>query len=651
MNKPANILRYLLSVHLFALSIYLAFRCILYLVNNNMAGIVENKGGLFVTAIRNGLLFDNLISCYIIILPLFVLSLLVLFNRISRIVIKCISIYFMIFYSLTFAVSSANIPFFTYFFSHLDGSIFAWAGFGKETTGIIFGEISNYIYITLFLVSATLFCWFIKRVERKLLYAEVENLQKKHYIYLVPATLVAWILCFLGVRGSVERYPLSISAAYFCDNTFFNQLGINPTFFLIKSSESFLKQKDVLENTIDTKDAIAFVQKEFGITEPYNKNNPISRWKSYDNQVLKPNIVIIFMESMSEKLLHKTYNSQPLTPYLHELIERSYYFENFYSSGIHTNNGIVSTLYGFPAQFRRPMMRVVVDKYTGIPVNLRQHGYKTEIFVTSNPRYDNMNSFLLENGFDRIHSQYDYPKEKFVNNFGVADDYLFQYGLKTLKNTAKEGNPFLATFLTVSNHPPYVVPEAFKDKGEDDSDCIIAFADNAIRYFMEGASKEDWFDNTIFILLGDHGKILNQQGQKYSMALSYNRIPLIIYSPMFKDAPKRFEQMGGQIDVFPTIMGLLNMSYENNTPGIDIFNEKRPFIYFVSNTHLGCVNNKYLYIYDPSEKIESLHDYHNSDTDNLLLQYPALRDSMRQYSISMMETSDYVMSKGLGGSN
>ena len=205
----------------------------------------------------------------------------------------------------------------------------------------------------------------------------------------------------------------------------------------------------------------------------------------------------------------------------------------------------------------------------------------------------------------------------------------------------------LATFLTISNHPPYIIPETFKDKGSDDNDRIVAFADHAICSFMEAAAKEDWYENTIFILLGDHGKVLTQQSQQYDMALTYNHIPLIIYSPLFKDAPKRFKQMGGQIDIFPTVMGLLNIPYENNTPGIDLFHEERPFIYFVSNTHLGCVNDQYLYIYNPSEKKESLHDYKNLRIDNLTTKYPALRDSMRQYSISMMEVSDYVVESGV----
>jgi len=306
------------------------------------------------------------------------------------------------------------------------------------------------------------------------------------------------------------------------------------------------------------------------------------------------------MESMASGFPDYTWEGKKLMPYLNQLREESYYFENIYSAGIHTNNSIVASLYGYPAFFERPMMPTEIIYHTGLPVNLKEQGYETLFFLTGNPNYDNMNQFLLGNGFNRIYSQYDYPKEEVVNNFGVSDQYLFEYGLEILDKTSRTGEPFLATFLTVSNHPPLIIPEKFKEKGRSDQESILSYVDSTIEYFIENAKKKDWFENTLFILVGDHGKIIGEQ--PYEMSLTYNHVPLLFYSSEIQKNPRKFDQTGLQIDIYPSIMELLNISYTNNSLGESLFSHERPFGYFVSDTHVGCLDKELFYTYNPPYK-------------------------------------------------
>ncbi|MCD7930232.1 MAG: LTA synthase family protein [Tannerellaceae bacterium] len=359
------------------------------------------------------------------------------------------------------------------------------------------------------------------------------------------------------------------------------------------------------------------------------------------------NIVIILMEGVSSKVLeHTLREGNFLTPYLHELINKSYYFSNIYSAGIHTNNGIVATLYGYPTQFNKPMMPSENVYYTGLPVTLRENGHQTHFFVTGNPQYDNMNLFLRNNGFDNIHSQYNYPSDKIVNQFGVPDRYLFEYGLNML-NSSKVKAPFLATFLTVSNHPPLVIPDEYKNKNLTDYEAILTYTDDCIRYFMESASKEDWYENTLFVLTGDHGNLMGEQ--PYAMSLSYNQIPLIFYSPQFEDAPQTFEQPGLQIDVYPSIMELLGYSYINNTFGESLFSHTRPYAYFVSDTYMGCVNEELFYMFNPLSREESLYRYKEKSTENILPLHPEIAEDMKTYGTSMLRAADYIVKSGLSG--
>jgi len=390
-------------------------------------------------------------------------------------------------------------------------------------------------------------------------------------------------------------------------------------------------------------EAIALAHSELNIVSPPN-DFPLNReiTPATDGSRRHPNVVIVLLESMATKYLE----DENITPYIHDLISKSYYFENFYSAGIHTNLGIVSSLYGFPSLFNRhSMSQLPPVHYDGLLRNLKGNGYQTLFFVGGNPAFDHMQSFLLENGFDRIFSQSDYPKEKIKNNFGVQDDYLLQFSLEQLTAMAENDKPFLATIVTVSNHKPYTVPEKYKNSADTEDKQIVCFVDDALKTFMEEAAKQTWYENTVFVLLGDHGRILGTN--RYDMPLDYNRIPLILFSPMFKDAPRLFSQFGGQVDVFPTIMGLLNIPYTNNSLGIDLLKESRPCIYFTNDNQLGCIDNDFLYIRNLLTQKDILYDLHSESAENILEQQPQACKKLKDYAVSMMVTADYLIKNNL----
>jgi phosphoglycerol transferase MdoB-like AlkP superfamily enzyme len=613
---------------------------------DNWAG-VENKGYLFFKTFIIGLQFDNFIASYIVLLPLILLSVFSFFNKIPGIPVTGCNVFFIVLYSISFVIAIADIPYFSYFFTHLDASALEWFEFGGTTAGLIFQEKTYYPYFIMAVISILLFSAGIVYYGRKLRKAVTVDASKRNYKIrvLIPAIILIWCICVTGMRGSFQRYPLRAGYAYFSNNAFFNRLGINPVFYFLKSYSANKKQKNSVNDLMSVETAIRLVQKETGTVESDGKYS-VSRQIEATGPAKNANVVIILLESMSMNCLQYEYEGKNLTPYINELVSKSYFFENFYSSGIHTNNGIVSTLYAMPALFNKPMTETKRDYYTGLPYYLHQYGYQNLFFVTSNPNYDHMNSFLLDNSFDRIYSLYDYPAEKRVNNFGVQDDFMFEYGIGKLNEAAKTGKPFMATFLTVSNHPPLIVPERFRNCGDTDEKRILAFVDNSLGEFIESASRETWFQNTIFVVLGDHGSGINAGRQKYDMPISHNHIPCIIYSPAIDGMPQKFRQYGGQIDIFPTIMGLLNMSYTNNTMGIDLLKEEaRSKMFFASDSHLGCISDKYFYVRNLTGNSDFLYDLHGGQVENLSEKLPDIMDSMKNYAVSMMVTADYLINK------
>lgn len=441
--------------------------------------------------------------------------------------------------------------------------------------------------------------------------------------------VLLWGAVFCGLRGSFQRYPLQVSFAYFCNNPFYNRLGINPIFNIVKSAEHGKKPVPKEIAAIDEHKAIDYIRHTLGFT-PKDSLNPIVREDScYARISARPNVILIFMESMTSlNLERQSGDGQYLTPYLRSLRDRSIYCSNAFSTGIHTNNGIVGIHYGYVPNFAKTCMDVTSHPYTGLPYYLKQAGYTNVAFVTGNPQYDNMNSFWRDNNIPTIYSLYDYPSEKRVNNFGVQDDYMFEWGLDKLNEMSASAQPFFASFLTVSNHSPFIVPEAYKSRGTNDTERIIAYSDDAIRQFIEAAQKTEWGRNALYILVADHGTPMNSP---YEMVLSYNSIPIFLLHPDLK--PEVISTPVSQIDIWPTVLSLLGIPHENNCLGIDFLNAQRRYAFFVSDEHLGVSDGEYLFCHSIQSGRDCL--YRIGSGENIIEQEPEKAAEMREYGFNM----------------
>lgn len=650
MKKIKTLLAYILSVHILALAFMTLQRIVLLLTNLEQIQNVEQKISWVLSALIRGLWFDNVIACYVTLFPLLAISILGLFNIANKYVFKTFNLVFIILYSIEFGGGIANIPYFNYFFKHLNASIFNWAEEKGTAAGMILQEKSYYIYFLFFVLSVAVFAFLLTKIIKKLLKNEQQNILGKAYIGYVPLCLLLLGSCVFGIRGRTGYNPIKSSQAYFCNNTFLNQLGVNPVFFfmcdVIESSESHYS----VDKIISEKAALTRIRKELGLTGCKYTKSPIAREVIAQGEPRRMNVVVILMESMSANLLDIKENGKEITPFLNELINKSYYFENFYSAGNHTNHGVMATLYGIPALFDRNIMKNVdIPLCSGLPTTLLKNGYRTMFFMSHESQYDNMNAFLRENGVEEIYSQENYPAEKRVNSFGVPDDYLLDYAFDKITQEAADNKPFQSTILTISNHPPYIVPDKFKAVSSNPQYQIVAYADDAIRRFMNKAEKQKWFDNTLFVFLADHGKIVGSNS--YELPLSYNHIPLIIYSKSLTDSPRRLKQLGGQIDIFPTVMGLLNRSYKNNTLGVDLFKTTRQSMFFSADDGLGCINKDYFYAYNFKSKTEGLYKYKNNSPENLVAQNRAKCDSMQLEFASMFQTTTYLLKHRLTQNN
>ena len=343
---------------------------------------------------------------------------------------------------------------------------------------------------------------------------------------------------------------------------------------------------------------------------------------------------------MSAAKMSRHGNAHHLTPFLDSLANQSYYFENIYTAGKHTFNGILGTLFSFPALYRQHPLKNI-RKYNGLGSTLHGLGYSTIYFTTHDGQFDNIEGFLRANDFDRIVSQKDYPSKEVKTTLGVPDDFLFEFAVPVIDELSRKEKPFFATFMTASDHGPYYIPDYFTPKNTEIKQQIVEYADWSLQKFVRLASQKEWFKNTIFVFVADHGAPLTAA---YDISLDYFHSPLIFYAPGLFDQPAVFDCIGGQIDVFPTLMGLLHLPYVNNSLGVDLIQSQRPYIFINDDDKIGILDQENLLILN-SKKCNGLYHYRNSDTTNYVDIYPELVNEMASYATANLQVFQSMLNK------
>lgn len=644
MQKFFKSISYLVMVHITALLLQVILRALfLTAVSNQLTDDVRGDWALTFTAFLRGLWFDNVIGCYILLLPLLVLCIASLFNYYGPRMFRAVGIFLGVMYALNFMAATANIPYFEYFTKPLNSSIWNWAEYGTTTLGMMFGEASYYLYIGYFILFTTLFCLLLRFYEKRLLHTLKASGPARGNWKIncakgcIGAALIG--LCFFGIRGRRGYNPIKVSAAYFCDNPILNQLGVNATFCLLTSTLDDMRKENRRLCLMDDQQAVIQVQQLLNRTG-IEQISPIARIISPKDKPTQQNVVVVFMESLSAKFLQR-FGGKGLTPTIDSLWQHSLSFSNFYSAGNHTNHGLYASLYGFPSIMKRNAMKgSAIPNYSGLATVLKEQGYRTLFFMTHEAQYDNMNAFFRSNGFTDIYAQENYPKEKIANHFGVQDDFLFEYALPRLREASQNG-PFMATLLTITNHPPYVLPDYFHPTSSHPEEQVVEYADWSIAQFMKAAAKEEWFGNTIFVFLGDHGKMVGQADCE--LPESYNHVPFMIYGKGI--SPEERNDFAGQVDMTPTILGMLNIPYTQNNLGIDLLREKRPCIFYTADNTVAARDSLHLYVYNPDADGEFCYRIENEKPAPA--QMDSTFQSLKKYCFSMLQATEWMVEQGM----
>lgn len=300
--------------------------------------------------------------------------------------------------------------------------------------------------------------------------------------------------------------------------------------------------------------------------------------RPFDREIVNPgpeqrlNVVLISVESLSAEFLSAFGNRHGLTPRLDRLAARGLLFTHLYATGTRTVRGLEAlTLSVPPTPGNSIVKRPGNDHLFTLGEVFKEKGYEPIYLYGGYGYFDNMNAFFSGNGYTVIDRTALAPKDiHFENIWGVADEDLFALALRELDARHAAGKRFFAHVMTTSNHRPFTYPEGRIDiPSKSGREGGVKYTDYAIGEFVERARSRPWFDDTVFVIVADH----THKGRgRQELPIENYHIPMIVYSPRHVQ-PGRVDTIASQIDVAPTLLGLLGFSYRSRFFGQDILRD------------------------------------------------------------------------------
>ncbi len=371
----------------------------------------------------------------------------------------------------------------------------------------------------------------------------------------------------------------------------------------------------------------------------------IEREIAYAEPEKKMNVVLISVESLSGEFMKAFGSKENITPMLDSLAQHSLFFTNFYASGTRTVRGLEALSLAIPPTPGQSIVkRPKNDSLFSLGSVFKKKGYITQYLYGGYSYFDNMKAFFGGNDYDVIDRSALSDKEiTFANIWGVADEDMFNHCLKQLDSNYANGKPFFSHIMTVSNHRPYTYPDGKIDipPSTQSREGAVKYTDYAIGKFLKDAQSKPWFNNTVFVIVADH---CASAAGKTDLPVTGYHIPLLIYSPN-NIQPQKVDALMSQIDVAPTILGLLKFNYHSKFFGQDIFNlsreQQRAFISTYQG--LGYIKDSNLIIQSPLKQVSQ---YKPNFATGAAIKMP-LDNRLKKQAMAYYQCAFYMLNKGL----
>jgi len=457
------------------------------------------------------------------------------------------------------------------------------------STGMVW-QTYPVVWITLGWAAATaLVWWLLLRFERVTLDRPAKRISRLSLIWGSALMVVAVFVAILGRFDNINLenpVPLRWSDAFFSGDNQIAALGLNPVIFLYDT----LKVPNQPYDREQVEAHYDVVSHYLGVDQPDAKTLNFSREQGVQPYAIdgkRPNVVFVMLESLGTTAVGAYGNPLNPTPNIDRLAKQSWFFKNFYVPVTGTAKTVWASISGVPDVSRQ-------ETATRNPLITRQHslvnslqGYDKYYMIGGNSGWANMNALIRQSIDDIQLYEERHWNSPMVDVWGISDLDLFKESDRLLQEQG-EGKPFFAYIQTAGNHRPFTIPK--QNDGFEALDLPLEKVQgagsrsvaqyNAVRLLdfnigrlMEIAKEGGWYDNTIFVMFGDHNTRIAQIPHMLpayeKLGLESNNVPLLIHAPKLLE-PRVIEEAVGLADLLPTVLGMAGMEFRNGAMGRDI---------------------------------------------------------------------------------
>lgn len=560
-----------------------------------------------------GIRFDSVAIAYLY-LPFIIMSIIPFSFRSFRKYQRTLAILFYIPNTIAIILNLVDVAYFDFTLKRTTTDLFSMIGVGggSDFIKLLPNYIIDFWYDYILLAFLIWGSWFIYKKYcryKGMFYPYV----RKNYLIQSSIFVLTLGILIIGIRGGVQLRPLSIVSAGQYTNAQNTSIVLNTPFTVIKT---LVKEKaEVLHYFSDEE-----------VSTIYNPEVTING----DGILKNKNVVFIIVESLAKEYVGFLNDGNGYTPFLDSLMKDGFVFTNAYANGKKSIESLPSILTGIPQLMATPF---VVSNYAGnsiigLPQLLKENGYNTSFYHAGTNGTMGFDAFSKIAGVTDYYGLNEYPekdKEKDYDGlWGIFDEPYLQYYAKEL-NTKKE--PFFSSIFTISSHHPYTIPKEHIGKFPDGlmgMHKVIGYTDYALKKFFETAQKMPWFNNTLFVFVSDHST--HSIAPKYNTPLGRFAIPIFFYDPS-QQLKGIYDEIYNQIDLSPSVLGLLGINTKLITFGKDIFNKTNhdeAFSINYINEIYQLYSENYLLFYDG----ETVTNFYNIEEDVLLQTNLILQPSM-----------------------
>jgi phosphoglycerol transferase MdoB-like AlkP superfamily enzyme len=534
--------------------------------------LVSNKADFNEIAISDwfvGTWFDAITLC-LISLPILALGLLPLKIQNTKIfnVINYVLFLFLNVFILFFNLVDVEYYRFTKKRSTID--LFDMVQGGNDITEQIGSYFKDFWFVMILFVG---FIWLATWVFRKTKLTNY-NLNKPIFSWIYYILSIG-MLVFIGRGGWVLKPVSPIDASQFTsvENTAF---VLNTPFTIIKSwNKKGLEEKHYF--SLETEKALF---------------NPIKTAKPANLLPNKTNVMIIILESFGNEWVGAGGAKISYTPFFDSLANQSLFFPNGISNGKKSIEALPAIFASMPTLTDNPYISSQYgnNRIEALPQILKKEGYSSAFFHGATNGSMKFDGFASQAGIERYFGRSEYNNEAhYDHNWGILDEYFNPW---TAKKITSLKQPFIAGLFTLSSHHPFYIPPHMKGKlrkGKEPICEAMHYADYSLAQFFNMAKKQPWYNNTLFILCADHTPASNDP--KYNTREQMYQIPIAFFHPKGYLKPKKEKQLIQQIDIFPTVIDLLNIKTKYYSYGNSYF--QKP-----NNEGINYLEGTYHYFYN-----------------------------------------------------